>query len=755
MKKIVFISLIICFAFSLSIAYQQIKNDEIEKLATLEQAFATPFVIPKHKYLSDPEEMYPLLLKSAKQAEVNLFRPGRYFRPDEQMEIIKYLLLTRETRFFDHMDLSSGRTLRAEETQKSRHFLSSTSSKNKNQVGQIHTFDPELPVTIQSLEASYDYLPVHGRYFAEVTNEKQFRHFLKTFSNEIDTYLRNQGKREIPSYTLSDFQPPEAFTKPRDGFFLLKDLSSWKYQQYIFFAITLMLLIYYIFNASKRIGILKMHGVSNLRLWWIIVGRLITVAVIITALGSMLVALGMYKPVTFLYESLFQLGEAYLILIFLSLLCYGYLATIKISQTLKNRKDTQGIFVLNTILKVICAIILIFIGLETYQKMADLRIQQDRLDAQQRQLDTWKGMEKYGILEAYTGHTTAYTVTEWEAEQAKVDDALYQLYPHVNALGSLYIDASEYEEEFLLANQNSRGPLSIIVNPNYLNTYPIYDDKGNLVHISEEETDWIVLVPEQYRDREKEIRDYFEEDKERKNFYLETDKGQKMKIIWLTQNQYVFSLNPEVFPAEQNQILDPIIHVKTENNHLFTYRSGTTGGGLTDPLKIKLIDQDPERTYKKLKPELKRLQLDNLTRIVSFRKYISNELDYLNREIRNHLLTTLGIICIFVFLIVQNLLIFFNKYQKRLVVSRLFGVGFFRTYRSVFRWWVITTTAFIVLSYVLDWGEDPPFRLITGITDPHFWMIILSLLIIEIISTVIALTIIERRNKIQVLKGGN
>lgn len=44
-------------------------------------------------------------------------------------------------------------------------------------------------------------------------------------------------------------------------------------------------------------------------------------------------------------------------------------------------------------------------------------------------------------------------------------------------------------------------------------------------------------------------------------------------------------------------------------------------------------------------------------------------------------------------------------------------------------------------------------QLIEGITDPHYLIIVLSLLFIELLATVIALVIIEHRNKIAVIKG--
>lgn len=65
------------------------------------------------------------------------------------------------------------------------------------------------------------------------------------------------------SYTQKDFQPPEAFAEPQTRFFTMSSLSTLKYEQYILFFLTILLMIYYIFNAAKRVGILKMHGVSK------------------------------------------------------------------------------------------------------------------------------------------------------------------------------------------------------------------------------------------------------------------------------------------------------------------------------------------------------------------------------------------------------------------------------------------------------------------------------------------------------------
>ncbi|MFB7640455.1 hypothetical protein [Peribacillus butanolivorans] len=757
MKKIVFIALMISFFYSIYIAYEQMKNEEIEKLATLEKEFATPFIIPEDESLSNPKSVYPLLLKSANEADVNLFRGARYFRPDEQIEMTKYILLTGETNLFSHIKVDSGRVLHEEETHDSQLFLSSIQTNNKNQVGKIHYFDPKQIITIHSLQSSYDYLPVNGRYFAEAKDDEKFQLFLETFTKKINTYLIEKNGADATSYTTKDLQPPEAFMEPSEGFFAQTSGSGKQFEQLILFSITLLLLVYYIFNSVRRIGILKMHGISNLRLWWIITGRDITITVAITILGVLLFVLGLQLPVSLIYKSFLQIGQAYIIILIMSMLCYVYISTIKVSQTIKNRKDTQAIFILNMVLKVICAIVLIQLILQTYTSYVDLRIKQERIRSQEGQVNNWGGMENYGIAKAHAGYTTAYTHQEFESDMSRLDKALYELYPAFNAMGALYIDTKDYEQSSLILNQGYSGILSITVNPNYLKAYPIYDHNGNPVQLSEETTDWVLLVPEKYRKREKEIRQYFDEDKETRNFYLMKDEGQKMKIIWVKSDQNIFSLNPDVFPEERNSILDPIIQVKTEQNHLFTYRSGIKGFGLNDPLKVKLIDQDPVLTYEKIKPKIERQKLDNVITIVSFKQYVSEELDNLYQEMKNAFFTMLGIIGIFIFLIVQNLLIIFHKHQKRLVIKRLFGIGFIKTYQSVFVWMIITSGAYVIISFLMNQTQNHPTdkQLIKGIMDPHFLVIILSLLCIELLSTVIALTIIERRNKIVVIKGGD
>lgn len=70
MRKMVVISLIICFSFSIFLGYKQAINNEIEDLATLETRVGTPFILPENELLMEGEEIYPALMRVAKEKKL-------------------------------------------------------------------------------------------------------------------------------------------------------------------------------------------------------------------------------------------------------------------------------------------------------------------------------------------------------------------------------------------------------------------------------------------------------------------------------------------------------------------------------------------------------------------------------------------------------------------------------------------------------------------------------------------------------------
>lgn len=752
------IFLILASVFSFAITYTQTDKEELEKMEKAGEGIAKPFVIPNDLLLADPEEMYPLLCEAANELKVNIFRTNIHYNTNDQVEILKYVLLTGDTRFFDAFRLKSGRFLTSKDTQQGSAFMSTVDTGDHNQIGIVRDFGNTDLVTIKPLKTAYEHLPVYGQYFVEASDNRTYGAFIKSFVAKVNRHYQKYLKA---SYTPEDFQKP---SNSGGGSGVGSSIDYLKYINYAIFLITLILLIYYIFYESKLIGIMKMHGLSNFRLWFIIAGRLITGIFVLSAAVSLLVAIAIKDTTSqFVGSTIISQFKTYVIMMAISLVSYIYISRIRVSDAIKNRKDTNGIFALNTLLKAGCSILLVLIGLAIWGQYAEIR-------AKQQNLKNWERTKDYGVFyPLYIG----YDLEDVQQGSPKTTAFInVELYPVLNKMGALLINTRMYEETALRSNRDWNGIRSIKVNPNYLREFSVYDIHHNPVQISEDTTNWILLVPEKYRNREKEILSFFHKErvgtKDYEGVYEhevrffkravpDRVKNQEIKIIWLANDQKIFSFNPEVFPSENNVIIDPIIEVVTEKNSLCTDRDSILGGGCTDPLKMRLIDRDAALTYRTLEPELKRLKLDdNLKHLITIDQYVLQQIYELQKGMNQLWLISLGLISGLLFLVVQNLSIFFNKYQRKFVVRRLFGTGFFRTYKEYILLFSATWAFQILICFIVNrTSAYIPFVVkLNRTADIRLFTVAAVLVLIELAASIIALGIIEQKSKVKVLKGG-
>ncbi|WP_179030791.1 DUF1430 domain-containing protein [Paenibacillus kribbensis] len=740
MKKISSCFLVIAYFFSFYVAYLQTDYEEFEKIKNIEKSLGQEFVIPSLPGLATPEEIYPILYESAKGSKVNILRAGINYKENDEVELMKFILLTTKTHFFNHFNLNQGRFLTIKDTKQDTSYLSTSYSDDVHQIGEFKDFGGNHLITIRPLKSSYSYFSIHGTYYVEGFDNKAFNKFINTFTNQVNTYL----KKYNISYTAEDFirKPGEAEING-ESFTWISILT---YLSYVINAIAILLLVYYIFNESKRISILKMYGVSNIRLWYIVVGKLITI-IFVFSVGTSAILAALIKNATYLFvlTSAFYELRTYVVLITLSLFSYVYISRIKIINMMKNFKDTKGIFILNMFIKIGCSILLILIGLSTWSDYTSI-------NDKKNDLKNWEHSKDYGVL---------YPVNSgYDGDMIFGRDSLFEstsheeLYFLLNKMGGILINSLSYEESDLILNRNWKGIRSIKVNSNYLREFPVIDIHNKPVHVSEDMSNWLLLVPEKYSTKEKEILSFFQGARKSnmindQEFYKKVIPGsikkQKIEIKWLKDNQSIFSFNPEVFPSENNMIIDPVIEVVTEKNSLMTDRDAVLGQGPGDPMKIKLINRDLILTYKLLEPQLKKLKLDdNLKHLITIDQYILQQIYQKQNLIRENLLVISGLGMGLMLLVVQNLIIFFNNNQQKFIVRRLFGMGFFRTYKE----YVLLFSAIWFIQAILSCIANRE-------AEAKLFVIMVMLLIVEIIASIIALAIIEKKSKVKVLKGGD
>ncbi|MGG1610696.1 bacteriocin-associated integral membrane family protein [Bacillus wiedmannii] len=734
MKKVVVFFLIVASILSGFIAFQQTDHKEFEKMEKVEQRIGKEFVIPDVLGFANPSEIYPILLEAAKESHTNIFRTNVAYHEDEHAEILKYVLLTTETIYFKQFQLSGGDVLKPKDTFQGNAFLSTVHTKDTKQKGVIKDFGDNHVITIKPLQTSYEHLPMAGRYVVEGVDDKSYDAFLKLFSKKLNQHFKPKQYIVADDFKRNLSNNEEALDSP---------INSLSYIQYMVFIVLLCFLIYYVFNEAKRIGVIKMHGVSNLRLWFIVIGRTIA-SMFVLSIGISVLATAFVKNVTsgFIYTIMFDQCKTYLIITILSLVSYFYISKIKVNQMIKNRKDTKGIFVFNTLLKVTCSIIFVLLGTSILEQYITVK-------EKQVNLKNWEKNKDYGVFyplsvgndeEQQGMHKTASSING-------------DLYPILNKMGAVLIDSKEYEEIELSRNKDYKGIWSVTVNNNYLREFPLYDIHNQRVKVSEDTENWILLVPEKYQNREKEILRFFEERRkpaieyEEKRMHREVPnhlRNRKIDIIWIKNNQEIFSFNPDVYKSDNNKIRDEIIEVMTEKNSFVGERDLILGGGANDPLKIKLIKRDAGLTYKTLEPELKRLGLDdNLRYLVTVDQYISKDIYNLQKTMKILLTVTSGLIVGILFLVAQNIIVYFNKNQQKIVVHRLFGVDFFRTYKGYMLQFVLMWIVQLSICFIVKKEFD--LKLLT---------VVAMLILIEFTASIIALITMERRNKKTVIKGG-
>ncbi|WEY94973.1 bacteriocin-associated integral membrane family protein [Bacillus subtilis] len=734
MRKIVILFLVISSLFSFLITFRETANKQIEEIEQLDSSVGKPFTIPDDPLLNDPKEMIELIMSSSKKYKTNIFRPATNFSTNDKVEISKYVLLTQQTDYFNGIELSQGKFLSKLDTQSENFYLSTHKSKDKNQIGQIEKFGITSEITIKPLKNSFDYLPVNGTYYAEIKGKYSFEDFLKGFVNEINEKFDS-------TFEINDFLQ----TREVNDSYAEISTSSLQQYNYLILIVTLFLLIYYIVNESKTIGVLKLHGYSNLRIWFQIVGKLLILTFCFSLLLSIICAIFLPgSTFSFIMNTIMKQIINYLIIGSLSILTYFYIRKVKVNLAIKNKKDTNSIFIFNSILKIVCSVLIIVIGSSTLNQYSEVKKKQSHLE-------DWKVSKDYGVFNPlYIGHD----IEDVNNGKPQLTNDIDNIYPILNKMGALLIDTREYEEEFIRLNSSYKGIRSIVVNDNYLKQFPVYNSEKQPISINEREKRLILLVPEKYKQHREKIIKFFKEDRKESAVAYDEEflgrhvpkylKEPNIHIIWTASGQKIFSFNPEVFKAEDNLIIDPIIQVVTENNSLVGDRNTILGNGSRDPLKIKLNNRDSKKTMNILVPYLKKYHLDdNLKYLVSLNQYALNEIKELHSEISSLLALAAVLAVALVLLIVQNSVIYFNKKQQKFVVYRLFGIGFFRTFKDYmtlfFILWLIQFISCIVIK--------------RGITL-NLLICIVFLLILELVTSIIALIIIERRNKIKVMKGG-
>ena len=642
-------------------------NNEIKKLAGVEDKYCERFSMPQNDYMGDPEEVYKILKKTADKNHVNIIRTLLTDGENGNYEVVKFIYLSQESNYFKNFKVA-GKDF--EENDKrindSEDYLSSKDTFDKHQIGKINMHMYRMTLTIRSLNQQGSYFKTSGLYFMELTNGGTKKQFLKDLKQNLEKYFHINLEEQDFEADVESMQLPYTDS----DFFVVIEM------------ITLFLIIlccvYYYFKESKQIAVYNLFGISEKKTTFLLQKSFYAVYMISEAVG--MAAVFIYsKDIFYVWNVIWKSLLLFVVLFgLLYMLGIVFQHKMNIHGALAGKSSTKYILCINYMAKVVCMIAILYIGGSIYSEYkACVHIKNG--------YKQWENAEEYGVFYPYY---TGYDLTEKENCDAEAAIS-NELYPKLNENGALYVDSRHFEPEYLEVNGGRMVFEAMTVNPNYLKEFSVFDEQGEKISVAEKETDWVLIVPKALKQKKEEILEYFYED--RKGSYEvaeetydekieEKVKNQKIKIIWSQANQKIFSFNPYVYPDDNNMIENPIIQVMTINNSCILDKYCVHGMGAKDPLKVKM-SVDGKNTYKMWKKTLVDLQLDdNLKHIISINEEISQKLNGIYANIRLSVLLLFILLFVWILNSLQSTAILFDKNKKDFVVKRISGWSWKKVY---------------------------------------------------------------------------
>ena len=289
-------------------------------------------------------------------------------------------MLYGPTQLARHLQLGSGRFLSPSESRVGAHFVASWSGASDAQVGRILALPGTTHVAVRPLKEAFGAVPVAGQYYVEPTGRARADTFTTVLAASLSKQLDAQVTREqlAPFGTMNP--GPRGNT---DG--LLRAAYN------TLLLLVVLLAVYLQLHQAKRDAVLRLHGYTSTAAWFQQGGSLVlllTAGVMLLAVISAVVIPGV--TIGLGVDMAIQTGLAGTLIALGTLVARRYLVRIPLGNSLKNRKDTRGLFTLNTAVKGVCAIAVIVTG-------AGLWNQYQAALGTQWSLQDWAKARDYGV----------------------------------------------------------------------------------------------------------------------------------------------------------------------------------------------------------------------------------------------------------------------------------------------------------------------------------------------------------------------
>ena len=704
MKKFIAGILLVISMFSFFILYNDYKEETIFNMKNVEHHLENSYrvTIPTKINTLPNQTQYDMLVDSEDDASLYFTRIDQ---DGDNEKIIKYIYTTNND-YVNSFKLAKGKVLDTS-LMYSDYFMSTEDTGDPNQIGQIAGIDGmELEIrTLQSMVDDGYYLD--GACTVVVENGN-----IDSFLNIFKEGLGIENINVCKSYDIGQVDKKSNFQIPA------------------LFLIFMMLILYYIIKSYKKIAIEKLMGFSNFDIWKKRILKILGVQILAIIVSILVMSLILIKEYNYFFCDFLK----YIFVQYFKLICitfivasipFIYIINIKISEIIKNKKQVKEIIILNSIIKIILCVIFIYL----------VNIQVENYDNIKKAFDgSYKGWEdgsNYRVLK----------LNRLDEEKAFSDeylDGCIEIYKYFNKKGAIFAEFEMYSN--LSKEQNSDFPEYLyraIVNPNYLEINKVYDCENNIVKVNEDNKNWVLLIPEKYKNYEDKIREYYQ-------FWIDSYNGEvksDIEIIWIKNNQKLFSYNFSVNEEEGNYVTDPILFVGTVNGGFPDWNTQVFNI-MGNPLKIKI--EDDKSDTEEIMPILDELGYSSYGVQINYanEQVISSYNDYMDmfKWLITGFVSTLVVIII---ILIENIYNYVEQFKVRFALRKLNGYGVIARYKEY------------LISIILSWIIIFVVSLIFKLTNISILIkVCISGVSIEIIISLIILTFYEDKKIIDFIKGG-
>lgn len=717
--------------FQADIAQRIARNSAVDGYVALE--------VPNQGAAADADAFLPALRSAAEASSVNVFRKTGGWTADDRPHVAYYALIETETDFFDDFSLDGADDVASALRGETGWSIPAAGEDPEGeQVSIIRDLLANDSCSISSMELAFGSRAPSGTYYIEAKDDAA----ISAFAEQLEAHLSDAGGPIELSYTYGIGRGYDAGETLDPTAARLAALSAF---------MLLAMAAYCQLSDSRRHAVVVLNGGGPVCAWLQTGGALVCgLAAAATALAAACAALVPGSSPSFVALTGARVGAPLAAVAAASLLVSRATRPKSIPLALKGRENARGMAAACLAAKaVICALL---IGAAA-SAAAETRI----LGEEQARYANWERTSGYALFFPLTVGDDAAALMSGPIAAAALD-----LYPAAVERGALYVDAARYTP---MALQDGLDEFrSMVVNPNYLEEFPILDAGGDPVSIAESEKDWILLVPESRRADEEAIRDHWRstrcpdegdlEDMDLSIFGRTVDdppSDQEVEIVWIEDGQEVFAFNPEVGADGDGCVVDPIVEVVTLSNSVGFDRANAVTGSLDGALKVKVEEGGVEATYEAYRPLLEELGVDDsLKQLASAEDAVFWLLQGF-RDVQARLVLKMGALLVAsAFLAVQSAALLFEVNARRAAVKRMYGYGFFG------REWP-TLAAFVAvwaaaLSGALAFSGELMPEVLTADAQTA-GLAVAVLVAVDAVAFLVALAAAERRRTADVLKG--